>query len=901
MSRQLTSHRLIIGLCTVILFLMNFNLVHAVDHQAVVRIHRFDEPVVKISSGVFHTLAVKKSGKVEIWGSNEEGTLNVPKDLDEVVDVAAGRCFSVALKKDGTVVAWGDDKNGQCQPPPGLSDVVAIAAGYQHVLALKKDGTIVTWGGNKNGQLLIPKNLGRIKAISACFYQSFAVKEDGKVVGWGYYLDGQTKTPRYVKNVMAVSSGSSFTLALKEDGKLVGWGNDEMGQISPPADLSDVIGISATSRHHALALKSNGKVAAWGSNGFGQTNVPADLQDVIAVSVGWYHSTALKRDGVVYEWGRNNHGPGAAFVCYCKPPPPETEEQKKTRWVKVFPGLSIKSISAGATHSLAVKKNGTVVAWGNNSYGQCRVPAGLTNVVATAGGTFHSLALKGDGSVVAWGRNHECQTDVPADLGDVIKIFAGDDYSAAIKRDGRLIVWGSEAMTQFAATLDHDSISELAAAKNAIYVKTTNNEIRFAGVPDTKFKFKPEDLVPVADVEKLWAGNLFVIAQTKSGAFRLASPWWQMAPPNSLPADLVDIQCGYAHCLALKNDGTVVAWGGNRDHQCVIPPGLSNVTMVAAGERHSLSLSSDGTLACWGQYENGQLNAPVELLKEEEDTLPLADMKRNDLSQEVIASANAIPPKPKTQPALRQITSKLPASVNFGNVGTASVSYAGLIRPDEVTPSSVATEGFLNGVLSHTGVFSGRLWLAGKVQAFVASFGNDGRALFGKKHALDLADGILTLALQKDGILIKIVRGTEFSSGLAVQGVYDKKHLVPDYLVSPAAREGMTLNIPPASSLPGYLVRSRAEQEGRASLHISRNGHVFLFGSMGDGSPLSTSSILTPGNQVPLYVPLMSINGQASAFSGTLNIDLRQDDENEEKGHLWYRQPSVAPVLPINP
>lgn len=843
----------------------------------------------------------KKNGKVEIWGSNEEGALNVPKDLDEVVDVTAGRCFSVALKKDGTVVAWGDNKCGQCQPPQGLNDVVAIAAGYQHVLALKKDGTMVTWGGNKHHQIQIPKNLGRIKAISACFHQSFAVKEDGEVVGWGYNFDGQTQTPRYVKNVVAVSNGTCHTLALKEDGKIVGWGTDDVGQISPPAGLSDIIALSATSCHHVVALKSNGKVVAWGGNRLGQTNVPADLQDVIAVSAGWYHSTALRKDGVVYEWGRNNHGPGATFVCYCKPPPAETEEQKKARRVRIFPALSIASISAGATHSLAVKKNGTVVAWGNNTYGQCRVPAGLANVVATVGGTFHSLALKGDGSVVAWGRNHEGQTDVPANLGDVIKIFAGDAYSAAIKRDGSLVVWGSEAMAQFGATVGQDRIIEMATAKKAIYVKTEKNEIRFLGAPDKWFQFKPEDLGPVADVQKMWAGSQHVIAQTKSGAFRVVSPWLQMTPPSSLSTDFVAIQSGYAHCLALKKDGTVVAWGGNQELQCNVPPGLSKVTMVATGGWHSLSLSSDGTLACWGQYEEGQLNAPVELLKEDEETLLLTEVKRNDLSQEVISSATALKPKPKTKPELRQITTNLPASINFGNVGTASVSYAGLVHPDESTLSSVATEGFLKGVLSHTGVFSGRLWLAGKVRAFVASFGNDGRALFGKKYALDLTDGILTLELKKDGIFIKVIRGTEFSSGLAVQAVYDKKHLVPDFLVAPAARESMYLNIPPASSLPGYLVRSRDEHEGRASLHISRNGDVFLFGSMGDGSPLYTSSILTPGNQVPLYIPLMSINGQASAFSGTLNIDLKQDDENEKKGHLWYRQPSVTPLLPINP
>ena len=44
-----------------------------------------------------------------------------------------------------------------------------------------------------------------------------------------------------------------------------------------------------------------------------------------------------------------------------------------------------------------------MVAWGDNDYGQCNVPAGLSGVVAVAAGAYHSLALKADGTVVAWG------------------------------------------------------------------------------------------------------------------------------------------------------------------------------------------------------------------------------------------------------------------------------------------------------------------------------------------------------------------------------------------------------------------------------------------------------------------------------------------------------------------
>ena len=63
------------------------------------------------------------------------------------------------------------------------------------------------------------------------------------------------------------------------------------------------------------------------------------------------------------------------------------------------------AISAGWIHSLALRSDGTVVAWGDNRYGQVTVPAGLTDVVAITAGGWHNLALKADGTVVAWGNN----------------------------------------------------------------------------------------------------------------------------------------------------------------------------------------------------------------------------------------------------------------------------------------------------------------------------------------------------------------------------------------------------------------------------------------------------------------------------------------------------------------
>jgi len=85
---------------------------------------------------------------------------------------------------------------------------------------------------------------------------------------------------------------------------------------------------------------------------------------------------------------------------------------------------------------------GTVVAWGDNAWGQADVPAGLTNVMAVAAGMRHSLALKEDGTVMAWGGDDNGLTEVPAGLTNVIAIAAGGSNCLALKADGTVIVWG---------------------------------------------------------------------------------------------------------------------------------------------------------------------------------------------------------------------------------------------------------------------------------------------------------------------------------------------------------------------------------------------------------------------------------------------------------------------------
>jgi hypothetical protein len=120
---------------------------------------------------------------------------------------------------------------------------------------------------------------------------------------------------------------------------------------------------------------------------------------------------ALKADGTVVAWGYNAKGQ-----------------------TTIPPGLAgVTAIAAGEAHSLALKSDGTVVAWGWNSDGQATVPAGLTGVTSIAAGIRHNLTLKSDGTVVAWGFNSDGQATVPDGLTGVTALAGGSLHSLALQ------------------------------------------------------------------------------------------------------------------------------------------------------------------------------------------------------------------------------------------------------------------------------------------------------------------------------------------------------------------------------------------------------------------------------------------------------------------------------------
>ncbi|MCX7711691.1 MAG: FecR domain-containing protein [Clostridia bacterium] len=369
--------------------------------------------------------------------------------------------------------------------------------------------------------------------------------------------------------------------------------------VSPPQELK-----LAAGRSHSILRKNDGSIWAWGLNNKGQLGIGSpgtisqtteptqvlgyggtgNLLNISAVEAGEYFTAALKSDGTIWTWGDNSYGQLGVSTGTTS---------------RSFPGqvaglFNIKAVSAGVNHTVVLKSDGTVWAWGQNNYGQlgngtttnASNPTAvvssdgsgyLTGITAISAGDYHTAVLRNDGTVWVYGSNHYGQlgkgamdTDshtIPAQVtglpSNIIAIASGGNFILALTADGYLWAWGENYNGQL-------------------------------GDNTTTCRYSP------IQVKGLGGTGLL----------------------NSI----VSFNAGSVHSLAVSNTGQVYAWGNNNRGKLgdndisetdkpapvqVLGEGgtgnLTGVTFVTAGRDHSLALKSDGTILTWGDGYSGQL------------------------------------------------------------------------------------------------------------------------------------------------------------------------------------------------------------------------------------------------------------------------------------------------------
>ena len=265
-----------------------------------------------IAAGHYFTVGLKPDGTVITVGSNVEKQCDVT-DWCDIVQIAAQGCYTVGLKSDGTVVSVGANSDGACNVSD-WRDIIAICSGGFHTVGLKSDGTVVAVGKNDEKQCDV-SDWKDIVAVAAAYNHTVGLKADGTVVAAG--ANGYIKSYNY---------------------KWV-----EQGQCNV-SEWRDIVAIAA-GHSFTAGLKSDGTVVVTGA-GAGESDF-SGWRDIIAITTDCFSGViGLKSDGtVIYNQRRHDF----------------------SEW------RDIVAISGNNSHVIALKSDGTVLAAGANTCGECDI------------------------------------------------------------------------------------------------------------------------------------------------------------------------------------------------------------------------------------------------------------------------------------------------------------------------------------------------------------------------------------------------------------------------------------------------------------------------------------------------------------------------------------------------
>lgn len=634
------------------------------DSTTPVRVREIAD-AVDVKAGTNHTCALRAGGAISCWGNNWVGTLGSGRSHDELAisavpvsvigisdatAISTGANHTCAVHQEGAISCWGHNFYGQLgnrkrlsdadSSTPvkalGIDDAIAIAAGERHTCALLEAGTVSCWGDNQYGQLgsdsewthaLVPvqaKSIAGAKAITAGSLHNCAVLGNNIVSCWGNNLQNQLGTGQFaafarepwqtldVVGAIDVEAGDRHTCALHENGAVSCWGHDNYEQlarsplIAEPSPRSSplpvwVTGITdavavAAGGSHTCALLFTGNAFCWGDNSSGQlgngrsgaennslTPMPvSDIRDAVAIAAGAGHTCAIQRDGSVSCWGANEYGQlgNGTSLSYAVP-------------VKAEGIIDAIAITAGGQHTCALHGDGSVSCWGNNEYGQL-------------GNSINGVELT--------------SSYVPAkvvNINDAIAVSAGGNHTCAVHQDNTVSCWGYEGGGQLGdiATRLTEGVSW--AEPQKLRVVSDAIEIAAGGLDESIYESNYTCALHLDGTISCWGGN-------EEGQLGHDNSYRTSAIPVSVEGigDATAIAAGFSHSCAVHDDGSISCWGDNGYGQLgngtvfssalpVPVQGITDAIAVATSSGwdyvHSCALHQNGAVSCWGGNEEGQL------------------------------------------------------------------------------------------------------------------------------------------------------------------------------------------------------------------------------------------------------------------------------------------------------
>jgi alpha-tubulin suppressor-like RCC1 family protein len=402
--------------------------------------------------------------------------------------------------------------------------------------------------------------------------------------------------------------------------------------------------LSAGGRHTCL-IRNNGSLWCWGENMYGQlgSGVASDVEaspvrestlDTTweVVEAGGSHTCALRRDGSLWCWGSNflgqlgdgNGNTGDNTLS----PAPVREATEATDW---------RSVSAGDKHTCAIKTDGSLWCWGNNSSGQLgngqsgtgahqaapvRESSSAADWDSVVAGGYHTCAVKTNRTLWCWGYNFSGQLGVgvgasgatenksaPTQVGtdtNWTQVDAGGYHTCAVKTVGTLWCWGNNFYGQVG-----DGTSGTANNRNVPMQEQTASG-GWTGVATGGWF---TCALRGATARFCWGRNT-------EGEFGNGTRVSSSTPSavDATPQNWTAFAAGGAHACGLLGATKLACWGRNVEGQL----GLGEVGLapsdaprqvgterawrrVTVGDRHACGTDSADALWCWGRNDQGQL------------------------------------------------------------------------------------------------------------------------------------------------------------------------------------------------------------------------------------------------------------------------------------------------------
>ena len=682
---------------------------------------------VSASTGTSHTIALKSDGTMWSWGLNNAGQLGEgplgsafnkysPVQiglLNTWSKVGAGSVHTMAIKTDGTLWAWGQntfaqlgDNTTTSKSSPvqiGTRTWTNVYVGSSHTMAIRTDGTLWTWGNNGYGQLGDLTTVNKSSPIQI-----------GTLNTW---------------SIASVSNNEltyNMSAAIKTDGTLWTWGNNAYGQLgsnsstlvnrSSPVQIgTETNWASVSVNTHVIGLKTDGTIWSWGNNDAGQLGTgniaPVNSHRSSPVQIGTLNtwskifaglraSLAIKTDGTLWGWGYNTNaqlGDGT-FTLRSSPVQIGTLNNWLTAdinsnamfatnsskglyavGIHIFLGrpnllsspvqigtLTWSKVSVGISHTMAIRTDGTLWAWGYNTNGArgdntldtsvnniaplySPVQIGTLNnwsIIAAASRTTHGV--KTDGTLWGWGHASESGLSIATNRSSPVQIGTRNDWSnvqsagvgqnviLATRTDNTLWGWGSNTFGQLGDGTAVSKSSPIQIGSNlswrnifvgdgTAFAIDTTNKLYAAGNTgqyNVGYDFNQRSPVQIGTLSSwkiVTTGVSHTIAISQSGSlwgFGLNNNGQlgdnTLVDKNS-PVQIgtlttwVSASSGGSHTIALKSDGTMWAWGVNGQSQLGDGTGINKSSPVQIGTRNDWVNISCGSLHSLALRNDGTL------------------------------------------------------------------------------------------------------------------------------------------------------------------------------------------------------------------------------------------------------------------------------------------------------